>query len=128
MRKIPNRNKNGQVNSKDELDFNAIIAKFLINPRDLRNNSELKKFECNLELTIDYTITPKRDSRLDTTRYGVTNQTLMDRTRDQADKGGEVNCELQLDLPAEAGADGPPEQEYIQIEVGNNDRSGYLQK
>lgn len=118
MRKVPNHDKNGQVtNSKDELNFSAIIAQFFVNPSDMRNNRELKKFECNLELTIDYTSAPRRDPDTTrfTTRYAATNQTLLDATRDQADKREEVNNELQLDLPEEAGANGPPEgqQEFI---------------
>ena len=118
MRKVPNHDKNGQVTtSKDELNFGAIIAQFFVNPSDMRNNRELKKFECNLELTIDYTSAPRRDPDTTrfTTRYAATNQTLLDATRDQADKREEVNNELQLDLPEEAGANGPPEgqQEFI---------------
>ena len=133
MRKVPNHDKNGQVTtSKDELNFGAIIAQFFINPRDTRNNKELKKFECNLELTIDYTFAPRRDPDTTrfTTRYAVTNQTLLDATRDQADKREEVNNELQLDLPVEAGADGPAEgqQEFIKIEIDNQKSSTHLQK
>lgn len=133
MRKVPNRDRNGQITtSKDELNFNAIVAQFFINPSNVRNNKELKKFECNLELTIDYSIAPKRDPDTTrfTTRYAVTNQTLLDATRDQADKKEEVNNELQLDLPAEAGADGPPEgqQLFTKLEIDNKKSSTHLQK
>lgn len=44
------------MTKKDELDFNAIIAQFIINPSDVKNNAQLMKFKHNLELTIDYTM------------------------------------------------------------------------
>lgn len=56
MRKVPNRDSNGNVIKGEELEFNAIIAQFIISPSDVKNNMLLTKLRHNLELTIDYTM------------------------------------------------------------------------